>query len=486
MPGLVETGAAEHLAPGNGGVGTVRTQVRTQVSTTGRRTGRRWATRVVGVAAVAAVGLGVAPGAASAAPVNPSDGQLSAAQQAKDAAAAQVGQIEAALSAAQAAADRASAAADIALQDYEEKQAASDEARAAADAAAAASVKADADLGVGRDQVAQFARDSYMQGSTSSGALALMTSGGPAELLERAALLDAVGEHRVDVVAQLTELEEQATAADQVAQQAAVQADSLKAEAAAQLASAQDQESQARSQTDALAAQQDQYEEGLATAAQTLTALQGQRSAADTYAAQQAAASAAAAAAAAAKKPTTSTSSSSSSSGGSSSSAGGSSTTAKPVAKPVTTTTAGAPSGSAVETAIAAAEDQLGVAYSWGGGGSSGPSYGISPDTRVYGFDCSGLTQYAYAQAGISIGGTSRDQYYRFRNDTVAKGDLQRGDLLFWDDGSANPDYLDIVHVAIYLGGGKMIEAPDRGLTVRISTARTSSSTYFGAVRPTS
>ena len=138
-----------------------------------------------------------------------------------------------------------------------------------------------------------------------------------------------------------------------------------------------------------------------------------------------------------------------------------------------------------MQTAIAAARTQLGVPYSWGGGGSNGPSYGISPDTSVWGFDCSGLTQYAYAQAGIQIGGVSRDQWFRFRDQTVAKGDLQPGDLLFWDNGAANPSYLNIVHVALYIGGGQMIEAPDRGLKVTISRARTDSGTYFGAVRPT-
>ncbi|MCU1619376.1 MAG: Cell wall-associated hydrolase, invasion-associated protein, partial [Modestobacter sp.] len=168
MPGLVETGAAEHLAPGNGGVGAVDTQVGTQVSATGRRAVRRWAIRAVGIAAVTAVCLGVAPGVASATPVNPSDAQLNAAQQAQQNAAAQVGQVTAALARAQSAAADASAAANIALQDYEEKQAAYDEARTTADAAAAASAKADADLQGGRDQVAAFARDSYMQGSTSA------------------------------------------------------------------------------------------------------------------------------------------------------------------------------------------------------------------------------------------------------------------------------------------------------------------------------
>jgi cell wall-associated NlpC family hydrolase len=435
---------------------------------------------VVGVAAVAAIGLGVAPGAASAAPVNPSDGQLTAAQQAAQSAAAQVGQINAALASAQAAADQAAAAANIALQDYEEKQAAYDEAKVAADAAAAAAAQAQVALQGGRDEVAAFARDSYMQGSTSSGALALMTSGGPAELLERAALLDAVGEHRVDVVAQLTVLEEQATAADQAAQQAVGTADALKAEAATLLAGAQEQEAAARSQADALSQQQDQVEAQLAQAQQDLASLEALRVTAQAYAAQQQAAAARAQTAAAPVRPSTPSSSSS----GSGSSSGGS-TSRPPVSAPTQDTTAGVPSGSAVQTAIAAARSQLGVAYSWGGGGTGGPSYGISPDTGVWGFDCSGLTQYAYGKAGIQIGGTSRDQFYRFRNQTVAKGDIQAGDLLFWDDGSANPSYLDIVHVAIYIGGGQMIEAPDRGLTVRISTARTSSSTYFGAVRPT-
>jgi cell wall-associated NlpC family hydrolase len=136
-----------------------------------------------------------------------------------------------------------------------------------------------------------------------------------------------------------------------------------------------------------------------------------------------------------------------------------------------------------VQTAIAAAKTQLGMPYSWGGGGSNGPSYGISPDTQVLGFDCSGLTQYAYAQAGIAIGGTSRDQWWLNRRKQVATGDLQPGDLLFW--GGDRSDYMSITHVALYLGNGQMIEAPDRGKHVTIASARISSSTYFGAVRPT-
>jgi cell wall-associated NlpC family hydrolase len=123
----------------------------------------------------------------------------------------------------------------------------------------------------------------------------------------------------------------------------------------------------------------------------------------------------------------------------------------------------------------------MGLPYSWGGGGSNGPSYGIPPDTRIFGFDCSGLTEYAYAQAGIRIGGTSRDQYNRFRNQTVARGDLQAGDLVFWASGSA---YTSIYHVALYIGGNQVIQAPQSGDVVKISRMWFGSD-YFGAVRPT-
>jgi len=134
-----------------------------------------------------------------------------------------------------------------------------------------------------------------------------------------------------------------------------------------------------------------------------------------------------------------------------------------------------------VQRAIAAAKTQLGLPYSWGGGNGSGPTYGITPDTSIYGFDCSGLTEYAYAQAGIRIGGTSREQYYRYRTQTVARADLQAGDLVFWGSGSS---YTSIYHVALYLGGGKVIQAPQSGDVVKISTMWFGSQ-YFGAVRPT-
>ena len=96
---------------------------------------------------------------------------------------------------------------------------------------------------------------------------------------------------------------------------------------------------------------------------------------------------------------------------------------------------------------VNAAYSQLGVNYEWGG------------TTPNVGLDCSGLTQYCYAQAGISIPRTSQEQ--------SAKGKVV-----------TNPEPGDICvsnnagHVAIYIGNGQMIEAPDVGQQVKVSAVR--------------
>ena len=82
-------------------------------------------------------------------------------------------------------------------------------------------------------------------------------------------------------------------------------------------------------------------------------------------------------------------------------------------------------SASAAQIAIDAAMGYLGLPYAWGGGGTHGPGPGLDPDAGVIGFDCSGLTQYAYAQAGISIPRNSRAQYAALPK--VASDDLQAG-----------------------------------------------------------
>lgn len=110
------------------------------------------------------------------------------------------------------------------------------------------------------------------------------------------------------------------------------------------------------------------------------------------------------------------------------------------------------PTPGSTEAAIDYALAQLGKPYVWGGNGPSG-------------YDCSGLVQQAYRRSGIGLPRVADDQYAA--TTPISAGQLRRGDLVFWSDsGRAS----GIHHVGIYLGGGKFVEAPRPGKTVRIST----------------
>lgn len=118
------------------------------------------------------------------------------------------------------------------------------------------------------------------------------------------------------------------------------------------------------------------------------------------------------------------------------------------------------------QVAIDAAVRWLGTPYSWGGGSLDGPGLGIGSGARTVGFDCSGLTRYAWAQAGVVLPRTSRDQWNApgLRVPTMAQ--LQPGDLLFFASDTSDPG--TIFHVAMSLGGDAMIEAPQTGDVVKI------------------
>jgi cell wall-associated NlpC family hydrolase len=95
----------------------------------------------------------------------------------------------------------------------------------------------------------------------------------------------------------------------------------------------------------------------------------------------------------------------------------------------------------AVDTAMA----QVGDPYAWA---AAGP----------HAFDCSGLTQYAYAAAGINLPHSSRMQ--SSVGTPVGTGDLQPGDLLFF--------YSPVSHVGMYIGNGQMVHAPTSGSVVHV------------------
>lgn len=110
--------------------------------------------------------------------------------------------------------------------------------------------------------------------------------------------------------------------------------------------------------------------------------------------------------------------------------------------------------------AVQAALSQLGVPYKFA---TAQP--GVS-------FDCSGLTSWAWAQAGVSMPHVSRLQYAALPH--VPLDQAQPGDLIFY--------YSPIGHVGLYLGGGKLVHAPQTGSVVNITTVHWNK--VVGVARP--
>jgi cell wall-associated NlpC family hydrolase len=122
--------------------------------------------------------------------------------------------------------------------------------------------------------------------------------------------------------------------------------------------------------------------------------------------------------------------------------------------------TVGNPNRDLVEKAISFAEAQLGERYVLGGAG---------PDV----WDCSGITMKAYAAAGVYIGwhsATAQFNVMASQRKLVPFQDAQRGDLIWWTRSSNFSG--DKYHVAIYMGNGMMLEAPNPARTVRIVPVR--------------
>ncbi|TRX51056.1 NlpC/P60 family protein [Corynebacterium guaraldiae] len=109
------------------------------------------------------------------------------------------------------------------------------------------------------------------------------------------------------------------------------------------------------------------------------------------------------------------------------------------------------------QAAAQAALSQVGTPYGWGGTGNGS-------------FDCSGLTQWAWRQAGVELPRTAESQTVGRQ---VSADELQPGDLIVWDG-----------HVAMYSGGGQMVEA---GSPVQTNPLRTNNMgmAFKGFWRPT-
>lgn len=114
-----------------------------------------------------------------------------------------------------------------------------------------------------------------------------------------------------------------------------------------------------------------------------------------------------------------------------------------------------APAGKGAARAVTAAKSALGTWYQWGG-------RCVMPYRGMKGCDCSSLTKMAWSSGGVNLPRTTYDQA---RAGTAVKSvsQLAPGDLLFSEPSSAGPE-----HVAMYLGGGQVIDAPYTGARVRI------------------
>jgi peptidoglycan DL-endopeptidase RipA len=396
-------------------------------------------------------------------PPNPSDAELQAGKAEAQRTAGQAGELanrlaeaESRLVGLQSQVEVKMEEANKARVDLQRAEAAYGQARTAADAAAAEARSAAGRIEAQRHRLDEFAASSYRQGSKLGSITAYAGARDPQEMLERASLLDAISDSQLDVLDDLERARIEKVNKDSLTRAALDEAEAKRRsadEARATAEAAQQTAIQARAQQAAqaqgLQADRDSVQAELDAARSRVTGLQAQRADYQEWQEDKAREEQAAAAAA---QPT----------GNDDDQAGSS---------------APAVSGD-VETVVSRALSQLGMPYAWGGGNSRGPTRGIRDggvadsygDYAKTGFDCSGLMIYAFAGAGVSL-----DHYSGYQAQSgkrVPLSQMRRGDMLFWDDGGA------IHHVALYLGNGKMVEAPYSGSRVRVTSVR------YGGITP--
>jgi cell wall-associated NlpC family hydrolase len=425
------------------------------------------------VVALATAGLGHA---APPPPSNPSDSEISAGRADADAKAARVGELTGELTQAEARLQELTD--DVAFKmelankarvDLEAAQAEASKALADAESAKVEAAAAGKAVEDSRRDLDEFAAASYQQGSTIGSISAYFGASSPEDLLARAQLLEAVSGSSLNAMDQIersrtekANKDSAARAALDVANQKQAAADEAKQAAdAAQATAVQAQQGQA-GQAALIRDNKASVEAQLAEALGAVDGLTAQRAQYDQWAAdkqreddENARRAAEAAAAAAVEYEEDDA----------------------PAAQPAPRPVQAAPSGDGVEIAIARAMAYLGMRYSWGGGNYNGPTVGIRDggvadtygDYYSVGFDCSGLMMYAFAGAGVYIPHYSGYQYNAGRK--VPLNQAQRGDMLFWGPGGGT-------HVALYLGGGMMVEAPYSGSSVRVSPVR------YGGIMP--
>jgi cell wall-associated NlpC family hydrolase len=294
--------------------------------------------------------------------------------------------------------------------------------RRAAAGAADDLAAAEAALLRARDQVRVVARSAYT-GERLGSLEAMLSSDSPGDLLDRVGILRTIAEHNDGVLADADAATQEADRARAAAERAATDA---------------------RAQVDRLAAQQDALDRQIATYQAEYERLSAEEQRASRAAAERHAAQAAEEAAQqAAEEAAAGTA-------GPADPAPDPSPAPQPQAPapaPAATPAPIAGGSSAAQIAVSTAMAQIGDPYVWAAAG---------PDA----FDCSGLTQYAYAAAGIQLPHSSSMQ--STTGTPVSTSALQPGDLLFF--------YSPVSHVGMYIGNGQMVHASTYGEPVKVAS----------------
>jgi cell wall-associated NlpC family hydrolase len=329
--------------------------------------------------------------------------------------------------------DQAVQAFDLAASQLAQAQQAAGEAQARAVAAQAAFTFA-------RDQVGEFAAESYrMGGGDFDGIMALFEAHGVTEFADILTTIRRIGSmQRSTYTAALDDSRAAATAKAAADRAAAAQYAATQRVAAARDAAMAALRAQ-QAQVAGLTAERNQALAALAAAHRTTVQLEAEQQQAIAEAAARARLAREAAAREAAERAAASHAAASHTAASQSGDSGGYTDTGY--------------HGSAASVAVAYALRQLGKPYVWGA---------VGPDS----FDCSGLTMRAWEAAGVDLPHYAASQYTV--SHPLPADQLMPGDLVFFATDGSDPS--TIYHEAMYLGGGRIVEAPHTGDVVKIAS----------------
>lgn len=461
----------------------------------GRATPRTAAPRTPGrrAAGVLAVVLAATLASTPLAQAEPSEDDVRAAHEAVASTASQVARLEVEMARQSALLDDAWVQVSAAAEAYTRALVAQEEAEAEAALAARRHAAAQADVDAAREGLGELAMQAYRTGGAMGTAGAMLSAEGIEDLVHRSSAIDRLGDHADQAVQRFSAADVVATTLAERARESAERADLAATQAEEALAGAELAQQTAEQQVADATERRDELLAELASLRRTSVEVERERQdALDRERREREEQRAEDERDEPADEPDrTDDDDSGSDDGGSDGDDGRDddpadepgdepstpTSTPTPTKTPTPTPTSepdpnglgtGSQRGTAAQGRAAAdwAKAQVGKEYGWGATG---------PDA----FDCSGLTSQAWRAAGLSINRTSRDQFTQVRK--IRYADMRPGDLIFYGSNTGDPQ--SITHVAMFVGGGQMVEAPRPGVDVRVTSIRWSGTMLY-AGRP--